>query len=118
MKCYIPSTHSTIITDTVEFILTVIPSPKTSSEDYLRKYITYILSLLEDPKTTVTSLSLGDDTQNSVKQTAKIINRSIPATSPIKTKITHISPQPTSPSELTPKSPVLAPHPAPTFSVV
>ena len=53
VECYIPSTHITGISDTVELISTVIPIPKTSSEDYLCQSITYILSLLADPKPTV-----------------------------------------------------------------
>ena len=37
VECYIPSTHSTRISDTVGFIYTVITIPKTSSEEYLRQ---------------------------------------------------------------------------------
>ena len=47
VEYYIPSTHSTRIANTVEFISTFIPIPKTSSEDYLRQSITYIIYLLE-----------------------------------------------------------------------
>ena len=113
MGCYIPSTHITIIADTVGLISTVIPIPNTSSEDYLRQSITDIFSILADPNPTVASLSFGDDTHNVVKHIATLLNRAIPAPKPIKTTITHIYPHPTSPLELTPKPPVLAPHPAP-----
>ena len=64
--CYIPSTHITRIADTVEFIYTVILIPMTSSEDYFCQSITYIISMLADPKPTVPSLSWRDDTQNEV----------------------------------------------------
>ena len=67
MSCYIPSTHITRIADTVEFISTVIPIPRTSSEDYLRQSITDSIALLVEPNPTVTPFSFGDDTQNSVK---------------------------------------------------
>ena len=57
-----PQTNS----DTVEFISTVISIPNTSSEDYIRQAITEIISLLADPKPTVTSHSLADDAQSTV----------------------------------------------------
>ena len=87
VEYYIPSTHSTIIAGTVEFISTVTPIPKTSLEDYLRQSITYIMSLLEDPNLTVPSLSFGGDTQNLVKQITTLLNRAIPALKPIKIKL-------------------------------
>ena len=118
MECYIPSTHSTRIADTIEFISTVIPIPKKISDNYLRQSITYTISLLEDPNPTVPYFSFRDDAQNSVKKIATILNRAIHAPNPIKTTITPISPQPTSPSVLTTQSPVLAPHPALVLRVV
>ena len=113
MECYIPSTHITIIADTVGFIPTVILIPNTISEDYLLLSITDIIYLLADSNPNVPSLSLVGDTKHLVKHIATLLNCAIPAPNPIKTTITHLSPQPTSPSELTPQSPFLAPQPAP-----
>ena len=53
MECYIPSNHSAIIADTVEFTSTVIPITKTISEGYICQSINDIIYLLADPKTTV-----------------------------------------------------------------
>ena len=56
MECYIPSTHSTIISDKVELISAFIPIPKTILEDYFHKPIPYIICLLAYPNLTVISL--------------------------------------------------------------
>ena len=98
MECYIPSTHSTQIINTVEFLLTVIPIPKTSSEYYLHQLIGDIIDPLADPKPSVTSLSFGDDTQNAVKKIATLLYRAIPAPKYVDTPLTPPSPQPTFPS--------------------
>ena len=119
MKFYIPSTHIIRVADTVEFISVVIPIPKTSSQDYLHQSITDILSLSWQTQIRLPlPLSFGDDTQNPVEQIATLLNHAIPAPNPIKTTITPIYPHPKSPSELTTKYPVLAPHPAPAPRVV
>ena len=57
VKCYTPSTHSTHVTETVKFLPTVAPLLKTSSEDYLCKFIGEIIALLADPNPTVNSIS-------------------------------------------------------------
>ena len=118
VEFYIPSTHSTGIVDTVEFICTFIPIPNTSSEDYVCQSITYIISFLKDVNTTFPSLSFGDDTQNSVKQIATLHNRAIPAPKPINTTIIPISPHTISQSELTPPSTAIETHPVPSPRVV
>ena len=68
VEFYIPSTHRTRISDTVEFIYTVIPITKTNSEDCICQSIADTISLLADPKPTVPSLSFGGDTQNAFKK--------------------------------------------------
>jgi hypothetical protein len=74
VDCYIPATHSTRIADTVAFIPTVVPILSTSTEDYLRQSVGDIIGLLDDPKSTIPSLSFGDDTQNAIKQIATLLN--------------------------------------------
>ena len=118
MGCYIPSTHSTIIVDTVKLISTVILITNTSSDDYLSQSITEIIYILEDPKPTVPYISFGYDTQNSLKKIATLLDRAIPAPKTIKTTLTPIYPQPTLPLELAPKSTVVAPQPEPDLRVV
>ena len=88
-----PINPQKIIADTVEFISTVIHITKKNSEDYLHKYITDTIALLEDPNTTVPSLSFGDDTKNPVKQIETLLNRAIPVPKSIKTTLTPTSPQ-------------------------
>ena len=97
VECYIPSEHSIRIADTLQFISTVITINKTSSEYFLRQSVKDILFLLADPNSTVPYLSFGYDTQNSVEYIATLLNRAIPAPNHIRTKITHIYPQPTPP---------------------
>ena len=98
VECYIISTHRTRIADTVEFISTVIHITKKNSEDYLHKYITDTIALLEDPNPTVPSLSFGDDTKNPVKQIETLLNRAIPVPKSIKTTLTPPSPHTKFPS--------------------
>ena len=73
---------------------------------------------MADQNPTVTSLSLGDDTQNEVKQIAILLKCAIPAQKQIKTTLTHPSPQPTLPYELTTQSTVVATHSEPDPRVV
>ena len=84
MECYIPSTHSTRIAGTVELTSTVIPITKTRSDYYLRQSITEIISLLEDPKPTILSISFGGHTQNAVKKIATPPQLRHPCTKPPK----------------------------------
>ena len=58
----------------------------------------YIISLLEDPKLTVPSLSFVGDTKNTVKQIATILNRAINAPQDIDTQLTTTYPRTTFPS--------------------
>ena len=94
------------------------PYSQDNSEDYIHQSITNIICLLSGPNLTDISLSFGYDTQNTVKYIATLLNHVIPAPNPTNTTITPIFPQPTSPSELTPRSTFLAPHPAPAPRVV
>ena len=95
---YIPSSHSTQIADTAEFLPAVFPLLKTSSEDYLHQPIGDIITLLADPKPTAPPLSLRKDTQNPIKLIATLLNRAIPAPQDVETPLPPPSPHPTLPS--------------------
>ena len=84
LDCYIPSTHSTRIADTVELIPSFIPIPKTSTEDYLRQSVDDILSIISSPTTNIPSLKFGSNTTNAIKQIAQVLHRALPLPPPIK----------------------------------
>ena len=92
----------------VAFIPTVVPIRSTSTEDYLRQSVGDIIGLLDDPKSTIPSLSFGDDTQNAIKQIATLLNRALPSPPPVLPPPSAIPPTtPTTPSEPT-QSPLVS----------
>ena len=105
LDCYIPDTHSTRIADTVELIPSFIPIPKTTTEDYLRQSVGDIISIINEPTTTIPSLTFGNSTKNAIQQVAQILHRALPLPPPV---------QPSSPQIIQP----LVPKPTITLLVL
>ena len=83
IKCYVPSTKSTRISDTVAFIPTTVPIPVTSIDDHLCQAAGDIVTILQNPpKSQFPSLHLGDKTQQAIQAIAELLNRAAPSPPP------------------------------------
>lgn len=74
VQCYIPSTRSVRISDTVTFFPKVVPFPSVTLDDFLRQATSDILFILQNPPS-IPSLTCGDDTKNAIVQIAKLFHR-------------------------------------------
>ena len=77
MKCFLPSTRSEIISDTISFFPHEIPFPKVTIDTFLRQAAMDIVTILSTPptKTPLPGLEAGDETSNAILQLANILNR-------------------------------------------
>jgi hypothetical protein len=112
VKCFMPETHSVRDADTVTFMPTVIPFPKTTTEDYLRQSVGDILSLLKHQKSQLPFLNYGDDTTNAIQQIATLLNRAIPPPVPVipNLPVPTPAPMPTPTPVISPTIPLPSPE--------
>ena len=77
MKCFLPSTRSEVISDTLSFFPHEIPFPKVTTDAFLRQAAMDIVTILSNPPTTtpLPGLEAGDETSNAILQLANILNR-------------------------------------------
>ena len=70
--------HITRISDTVEFLPSVVPFTNTSTEDYMCQSVGDIISLLNDPKLQAPFLMFYDYTSNAIREISTVIHRALP----------------------------------------
>lgn len=80
VKCYIPTSHAEVNSDTVVFVPEKINFPAVTTEDFLRQAAQDIISLLTHPPSTIIpSLHAGDTTRNALLDLATILQTPLPA---------------------------------------
>ena len=78
VKCYVPSTNTEIIADTVQFIPEHVPIPIATTESFLRQAVADIVTLLKtENKLNLPMSQYGDNTRNAVDKIASLLNRSV-----------------------------------------
>ena len=75
VKCYIPSTHSEVISDTVHFFPHSVPFPQCSTEDFFNKSALDKVTLLNQHKQYLSTLQSGDEISTAYHTIAKLLNR-------------------------------------------
>jgi len=75
VKCYMPSTHSEIISDTVQFFPHIVPFPQCTTTDFLKKSALDIITLLDQRKNYLPTLENGDEITSAYQQIATLLNR-------------------------------------------
>ena len=78
VRCYNPKTFKERDADTVTYLPTVVPLPKTTTEDFLRQNVSDILDILNDPAPKPFSIERGDSLSNAIAQIAKLLHREAP----------------------------------------
>ena len=71
-KCYVPETHVTRISDTVEFFPKLVQMPKTSSEDRLAAILEDLKEVLKKPHPKTPFLNKGTETNDAIAKLEKI----------------------------------------------
>jgi hypothetical protein len=96
VKCYLPSTARERDVDTLQFFPKKIPFPKISTEDYLKQAASDILSILQNPPSSLPYLAYGDPTKNALVQIATLLGRSVspPSAPQVPTTIQPIAESP------------------------
>ena len=75
MTCYLPSTNTEIINDTLVFIPCTIPILSITTDNFLIQAASYIVTLLTSPPSNIpTSLKIGDSVKNGLLQVATLFN--------------------------------------------
>ena len=103
-KTFLPETSSIRNADTITFPLSIIPSPRTETEDYLRQSVVNIIDILNKPNTQLPFLTYGDTTTSAID--ANLLQHTSPR-APSSTQTPDTNPTPT----LTPAPPVIVPGP-------
>ena len=75
VKCYVPKTHTEIISDTVRFIPTHIPIPNASINDHIRKTLEDLTLLLQDKVKTFPPSVLSETNKQALITLASMFNR-------------------------------------------
>ena len=78
VRCYIPTTNSEIVVDSVEFIPEKIPVPSASTDFSLRQTARDLVDVLKHGNnSTLPTLQTGNKVKNAIVQIAKVFSREI-----------------------------------------
>ena len=94
VKCYNPHTAREVDVDTVQFFPSTTKIPSVSTEDYLKQAATDIISVLQNPPSSIPSLQFGDPTKNALISIARLLNRAEPDPAPVLSPASAATPTP------------------------
>ena len=78
-KCFVPSTRSVIVSDTVDLFAHVKTIPTISNDEYVQQALMDILAVIQsEPKNNVPSLQYGERINDAIITISTLLNKTIP----------------------------------------
>ena len=112
MRCYIPSLASVRVTDTIDFFPKLSSFPKMTNEEYLRKAIEDLITVVKARPHSLPNLQEGDPTKTALEEIANLLGRAMepPVVTPEKKEVPKQMPAPHAPLDNTTPSAAAAAH--------